>query len=572
MNIRLLLIPAFTALVYRAEVIPPRQALPPEPVALSVIADSFVSLNRPRPGAHTWPDLSDATRNDIRIRLDRIAADLNGPRHPADTGAMNEMLRDNLVEVVNSSIAARVCRFHLWSTPNQFSGWHVAASNWARTVRVGDDSSRARALRALRELPDAMHDERGLLQRGLDSGYTSSAPVMTVVATQYSDLLPDDITRSPLFAPALRDSSAEFRAAWRAALTDRVYPAAAGHRRWLSGEYIPRARQNGSLAQQRDGVACYRASLRSQSSAAADPESIMVQARVDATTLRDQLGPLVQKLTGESDIGRAIQALRANPRFTFSSRDSILPEYKRATVKAAALFSKVVAGFTEEPLDVVPYPEFQERAGLPPQYLRAPADRSRAAQFMVNLSRTERMSVPNAVAHEGYPGHHLQRIAANRAGSVHPVLGTLNVGGFIEGWGIYAEVLADDMGLYDSDLTRAGYLVHILDVALGAYLDIGYHTRGWTREMLVDSMMVVGGRPRANAEAYADRHAGTPGQLAIYYIGYNAIMSARRDAERQLGSRFNLAEFNREVIRDGSITLASMSGKLARWADAYTSR
>jgi uncharacterized protein (DUF885 family) len=85
--------------------------------------------------------------------------------------------------------------------------------------------------------------------------------------------------------------------------------------------------------------------------------------------------------------------------------------------------------------------------------------------------------------------------------------------------------------------------------------------------MLVDSMMVLGGRPRANAEAYADRHAGTPGQLAIYYIGYNAIMAARRDAEQRLGSRFTPAEFNREVIRDGSITLASMMEKLSRWTE-----
>src|SRR5687768_3844059 len=538
-----------------------------EPVRLAVIADSFVALNRPRAGARVWADLSDSTRIDSRMRLDRIAAHLNGPPHPGDTGAMNQMLRDNLVEVVNASIASRVCRFHLWSTPNQFGGWHVAASNWARTVRVDDDSARARALRALLELPDAMHDERGLLQRGLDSGYTSSVPVMTVVAAQYGDLLPDDIERSPLFAPALRDSSIEFRAAWRAALADRVYPAAAGHRRWLTGEYVPRARQNGSLAQQRDGVACYRASLRLQSSAASDAESIMTHARRDAAALRDQLAPLVSKLTGERDVGRAIQLLRADARFTFTSRDSILPEYQRVTAKAAGLFPKVVAGYEAEPLDVVPYPEFQERAGLPPQYLRAPGDRSRAAQFLVNLSRTERMSVPNAVAHEGYPGHHLQRIAANRAGATHPVLGTLNVGGFIEGWGIYSEVLADNMGLYDSDLTRAGYLVHILDVALGPYLDIGYHTRGWTREMLVDTMMVVGGRPRAMAEAYADRHAGTPGQLAIYYIGYNAIMAARRDAERRMGPRFNLAEFNREVIRDGSITLASLTGKLARWTE-----
>jgi uncharacterized protein (DUF885 family) len=566
MTPRLVLVPLFTTLLAGAQII--QQAVAPEPLPLAVIADSFVSLNRPRPAARVWADLSDSTRVNTQIRLDRIAADLNGPRHPADTGAMNAMLRDNLLEVVNSAIAARVCRSYLWAVPNQFSGWHVSASNWARTVRVGDDSARASALRALLELPDAMHDERGLLQRGLDSGYTSSVPVMRVVAAQYEDLLPDDVTRSPLYAPAMRDSSVEFRTAWRAALTDRVYPAAAGHRRWLTGEYLPRARQNGSLAQQRDGVACYRASLRSQSSASTDPESIMTQARRDASALRDQLRPLVTKLTGENDVGRAIQILRADPRFTFSSRDSILPEYQRMTAKAAALFPKVVAGFSEQPLDVLPYPEFQERAGLPPQYIRAPADRSRPAQFLVNLSRTERMSVPNAVAHEGYPGHHLQRIAANGAAGVHPVLGTLNVGGFIEGWGIYAEVLADDMGLYDSDLTRAGFLVHILDVALGAYLDIGYHTRGWTREMLVDSMMVVGGRPRTNAEAYADRHAGTPGQLAIYYIGYNAIMAARRDAERRLGSRFSLPEFNREVIRDGSITLASLAGKIARWADA----
>lgn len=566
MNNRLLLPSIATALIAGAQTAAQQPVATNAPVPLSVIADSFVSLNRPRAGARVWADLSDSTRIESRIRVDRIAASLDGPRHPADTGAMNEMLRDNLVEVVSGSVASRVCRFHLWSVPNQFSGWHVAASNWTRTVNVGDDSSRARALRALRELTSVMADERALLQRGLDSGYTSSAPVIAAVVRQFTDLLPDDApTKSPLFAPALRDSSVAFKEAWLTALIEWVYPAAGSYRRWLTDVYMPRARANGSLAQQRDGIACYRASLRQQSSAAIDPDSTMAQARRDATRLRDELAPLVLKLTGERDVGRAVQALRADTRFTFSSRDSILPEYRRVTLKAASLFPKVIAGFTEEPIDVVPYPEFQERAGLPPQYLRAPPDRSRPAQFMVNLSRTERMSVPNAVAHEGYPGHHLQRIAANRAGSAHPVLGTLNVGGFMEGWGIYAEVLADDMGLYDSDLTRAGYLVHILDVALGAYLDIGYHTRGWTREMLVDSMMVLGGRPRANAEAYADRHAGTPGQLAIYYIGYNAIMGARRDAEKRLGARFSLPEFNREVIRDGSITLASMTRKLGRW-------
>src|SRR5262245_45892354 len=147
MNLRLLLPAAATAIIAGAET--QRTGTSAAPVPLSVIADSFVSLNRPAASSRSWADLSDSTRIRSAVRLDRIAAALNGLRDPADTGAMNEMLRDNLTEVVNSTVASRVCRFHLWSTPNQFSGWHVAASNWARTVRVGDDSARARALRAL---------------------------------------------------------------------------------------------------------------------------------------------------------------------------------------------------------------------------------------------------------------------------------------------------------------------------------------------------------------------------------------------------------------------------------------
>jgi uncharacterized protein (DUF885 family) len=235
------------------------------------------------------------------------------------------------------------------------------------------------------------------------------------------------------------------------------------------------------------------------------------------------------------------------------------------TKRAEGLIGKVVAGFAPESLVVAPYPEFQERANLPPQYLRAPDDNSRPAQFLVNLARTERMSVANAAAHEAYPGHHLQRIAARRAAGIHPVMQTLSFGGFSEGWGIYSERLADEMGLYENKLDRVGYLVHLLDVMVAAYLDVGYHTRGWTRKDLADTMVVLGGRPRAMAEAYADRHAATPGQLATYYIGFQAISSNREQAERALGAGFRSPAFHHEVLKDGTITLASLGAKVNRW-------
>ncbi len=319
------------------------------------------------------------------------------------------------------------------------------------------------------------------------------------------------------------------------------------------------------MSLQPDGIACYRADLRARTSVDADLDSMMMDARREYDRLAAQLAPISLALTGEPDLGKAIIALRSDRRFTFPSRDSILPAYRAMTQLAATRFGRVVSGFQAESLAVLPYPAFQENAGLPPQYLRASDDGSRAAQFMVNLSRTERMSVANAVAHEGYPGHHLQIIAARQATPVHPVMRQLSVSGFMEGWGIYSEELAGEMGLYTSALDSAGALVHLIDVAMGYYLDIGHHVKGWSRQTLIDSMVVLGGRMPAMAAAYADRHAGTPGQLATYYVGYKAIVDARRRAERELGAAFSSPAFHHEALRDGPITLQSFREKMDRW-------
>ena len=500
--------------------------------------------------------------------MDRMAGMLRAIDRGTLAQPADQLLYDNLRESVDASIGARLCRTYLWSITNQFSGWHVAASNAARVQPVGTDEARTRALAVFRALPAAITAERGMLQRGLDSGYTAARAVVAAVVRQYDDLLPADPTRSPLFAPATRDSTSAFREAWRALVADTIYPAARAQQAFLRDQYAPRARAEGSLASLPDGANCYAASLRAQTSVQANVDSIMRNARRDVDRITAQLEPLVRELTGEHDVSRGVIQLRSDPRFTFPHRDSVLPAYQAMTARASKLIGKVVAEFGPESVTVAPYPEFQERANLPPQYLRAAVDGSRPAQFLVNLSRTERMPVANAVAHEAYPGHHLQHIAERRGAVVHPVMRTLFVGGFIEGWGIYSERLADEMGLYENQLDRAGYLVHLLDVAVAAYLDIGYHTRGWTRKDLADTMVVLGGRPQAMAEAYADRHAATPGQLATYYIGYEAIRSYRERAERTLGARFRSPEFHREVLKDGTVTLASLGAKVDRWVAA----
>ena len=533
--------------------------------ALRVAADSFLAIQNSQTGSSIWADLSDSTRLRARARIDRVASLLGGIDRRSLTQPDDQLLYDNLKESVDASIGSRFCRTHLWTVSSQFSGWHVAASNAARVQTVGSESARERALAVFRELPRVMANERAMLQRGLDSGYTASRAVVDAVVRQYDDLLPADPTKSPLYAPANRDSTPAFQQAWGALLNDTIYPAARAHQAWLLVAYAPRARPDGSLSLLPNGAACYSAYLRQQTSVQADVDTLMRNARRDLDRITAQLAPLVAELTGERDVSKGVIQLRSDPKFTFPSRDSVLPAYQAMTARASTLIGKVVAEFAPESITVTPYPEFQERANLPPQYLRAPADGSRPAQFLVNLARTERMSVADAVAHEAYPGHHLQRIAERRGPVVHPVMRSMFFGGFIEGWGIYSERLADEMGLYESKLDRAGYLVHLLDVAVAAYLDVGFHAHGWTRTNLADTMVVLGGRPRAMAEAYADRHAATPGQLATYYVGYQAIQSYREKAERALGARFRSPEFHREVLKDGTMTLSSLGAKVDRW-------
>lgn len=531
---------------------------------LRALADSLLAINSSRVSSTVWPDLSDSTRQRAAARIDAVALRLTRVERESLAAADDQLLYDNLIEAVAASRGTRVCRNELWSGTSQFNGWHVTASNWARSQRL-DSAARVLGFATLEALPAAIGAERAMLQRGLDSGYTASAAVIAAVVKQIDELLPDDPTTSPLWAPALHATADDDRERWRTILTSSVSPSARAFREFLERDYRPRARTAGSLAGQRDGMACYRAGLRAQTSVDIDLDATMRDARAEVDKLVRDMTPLVKHLTNETDVIRGINRLRAGTGFTFESRDSILPAYRAMTKLAESRLGRVVIGFAPESLDVIPYPEFQGKAGLPPQYQRASVDGSRAAQFLVNLGRTERMSVANAVSHEAYPGHHLQRIAERHAPVVHPMMRTLFVGGFTEGWGIYSETLADEMGLYATDLDRAGYYVHLLDVAVAYYLDVGFHTRGWTRDAIIDTMMTIGGRPRANAEAYADRHAATPGQLATYYIGFHAIAAQRHRAEKALGSRFNAPAFHHEVLKDGTLTLASLATKIDRW-------
>ncbi len=482
------------------------------------------------------------------------------------SNSAEQRLRDDLSESVTADRAARVCRRELWATISPINGWHVTAANWARPYASGSIPVTPAAIESLRDLRRTIQSHQRLLQRGLDSGYTNAVPVVNAIARQLSTLFPDSLPASELVGRLASARGDTMAIRWTAVMRDSVLPAVRSYQAFLTGPYRAGARAEGSLATLRAAPTCYAAWLRELTSVAVDLDARSADARLAFSAALRDMAPLVRRLTGDSDVVRGIRTLRTGTSFAFESRDATLAAYRSLNALAASRYSRIIRGVLPESLAVLPYGAAEEQADLPPRYLSARAGRS--AQFLVNLGRRDRMSAPNAVAHEGYPGHHLQAIAARQATPVHPASQQMFFGSFIEGWGIYAEQLGDEMELYPDDLTRAGYLIHLSDVFMGFYLDVGIHQRGWTRAMLVDSMMALSGRSRSNAEAYADRHASSPGQLATYYIGWRAFTSARAEAARTLGARFDVREFHHEALRDGSMSLVSFERKMTEWVAA----
>lgn len=211
---------------------------------------------------------------------------------------------------------------------------------------------------------------------------------------------------------------------------------------------------------------------------------------------------------------------------------------------------------SQAPLEIRAVPvEIQDGASNG-YYRRAALDGSRPAIYFINLKSVgdwPKYSLPSLTFHEGLPGHHLQISTAQEAEG--PLIRkTSFFGAYSEGWALYAEQLADELGAYASPLERAGYLQSFLFRAARLVIDTGIHTRKWTRDQATDYMVQTVGFARPRSQREVERYCTQPGQACSYKVGHASWVRARKKAQEIAGARFDLKQFH-EVIRAGAVPL-----------------
>ncbi len=267
-------------------------------------------------------------------------------------------------------------------------------------------------------------------------------------------------------------------------------------------------------------------------------------------------------------VGERLAALNVTPSQVYPNTDAGRAELIAGLNESArAMDARLPAAFATlpgAPLEIrrVP-PEIQDGASNG-YYNRASLDGSRPAIYFINLKDTgdwPKYSLPALTYHEGNPGHHLQISLAQESKDI-PTL--RKVGGFSaygEGWALYAEQLADELGAYATPLERAGYLQSFLFRAARLVVDTGLHSKKWSREKATDYLVATTGFARPRSQREVERYCTQAGQACSYKVGHMAWSRARDEAKRTLGRRFDLKQFH-EVLKDGAMPLTILERRI----------
>jgi uncharacterized protein (DUF885 family) len=473
-----------------------------------------------------------------------------------------------LREAVESSRQLRVCRYELWPV-NQMSGWPFMTTQLAAIQPVGSEQARREALARWGKLPRYLSNELDNLREGLRRGYSSPKANVELFIKQVDDMLGKPVEEWPMYSPASRDGSPQFKQAWAALLSEEVRPAAERYVRFLKNEYLGKARESIAINATPNGEQCYQASFRSYTTLDRPAkETFELGRREVERNLADALA-IGKKDLQADDLPALLERLKNDPENRFTSRGQLLAYAQSAVGRAKEHMSKWFARVPEAKIVVEPYPDFLERTASD-SYWPAAEDGSRPAMYRITLypyAQGTRSNAEITAFHEAYPGHHLQLALAAERPTAHPITRLVGNSGFAEGWARYAEALAEEMGLYSSNYARAN---RRLWPARGMVVDPGIHMFGWTREQTVRFVAESGRFDDETARSLVDRVAMWPGQLTAYDTGALEFFSLRKQAQEALGSRFDIREFHTIVLENGTVTLPMLREQVTHWLNGKT--
>ena len=260
----------------------------------------------------------------------------------------------------------------------------------------------------------------------------------------------------------------------------------------------------------------------------------------------------------DGDFGEFLTFLRTEPRFYYTNEEELLDGYRAICKKADAQLPKFFGRLPRLPYGVKAIPDYQATASPTAYYYSGNHKAGRSGYFMANTYKLEtrpKYEMEALSIHEAVPGHHLQIALAQELDNIPMFRRYAGYTAFVEGWGLYSEKLAEEMGFYDDPYSKFGQLTYEMWRACRLVVDTGIHAFGWTRQEAIDYMASNTAKTKNDIQVEIDRYIAWPGQALAYKIGELKIIELRSRAEEELGDNFNIRDFHDIVLGSGAVPL-----------------
>jgi uncharacterized protein (DUF885 family) len=520
-------------------------------------------------------DISPAGIERERVRLESVHTRAQAIDANALTPA-ERISRSMLVLETQNELDELSCHFEEWVVDPR-SGPQTDFMSLPDLTAIYTPEDAAKYVARLRKMGPYIDQVGANLARGLAAGKVGTHAGVDAVVDQLDSLAAHPIDRWELYSPATATrvdwtaaQKVKFANDLTAALHDVVRPAFMKYRDFLRTKIQPKARpqDKAGLSFLPGGREVYLKRIRIETSLDRTPEQLHQLGLDEVARVRKELIELGGKVLGTTDLAEIQKKLRSDPAMHFKTAQEVEDKARETLARAKAAIPNWFSVLPKADCEVKVMGMFEAPHSTIAYYREGALDGSRPGNYMINTYLPEtrpRYDAEVLAFHESIPGHHLQIAIAQELTGIPEFRKQLGVTAFVEGWALYTERLANEMGLYSGDLDRIGMLSFDAWRACRLVVDTGMHSMGWSRQQAIDYMTENTVLADNNIANEVDRYLGDPGQALAYKLGQIEIFALRDEAKKSLGDKFDIKQFHEVVLRNGAVALPVLKQQVEEW-------
>ncbi len=469
----------------------------------------------------------------------------------------------------------------LWMPLNQLEGVHLEPVDILVMQPHGTVSDFDHILARLTRLPTLVEQNLALLESGRKAGRTPPKICMRGVPDQVAKLVPEDPKGSALLR-SVREFPLSISEADRERIVgeaERVYRAQLRpvYRRlqdYLTNAYLPFCRESIAASDLPNGKAVYESLVRWHTTSSKTPTEIHEIGLAEIRRIKSEMETVMRSAGFSGSFRDFLEFLRTDARFYYRSSAELLDGYRIVTKKIDPELARLFRRLPRLTYGILPVPDFKAPEAPAAYYQGGSPVAGRPGYFFVNtydLKARPQWSMDALALHEAVPGHHLQLALAQELENVPEFRLHSSQTAFVEGWGLYAEGLGEELGCYRDPYSKFGKLSADAWRAARLVVDTGMHTLGWSREQAIEYMRENTAESDQDVLAEVDRYIVWPGQALAYKMGQLKIQELRSRAESKLGTRFDVRAFHDSVLTNGAVPLGILESAIEAWIESHGS-